>query len=204
MIKRRKLHSSTPFKVWYCPGGALLILDSHLQNFHPTNHMSISMDFHQFYTYGFQLLSMIQRKLQVIDNRSSFCLDDVHQKPSSSKMFIARECKRVIVHQPSWDVLPAYLTHNYWQKCWEEQSAVSNVDQITAADSLSLGLAWPLLLEKPYFTKELWGRTVYQPNDIWELLCLLWLLYPFQWQTHSPPYWGQCGFPFVPNVLGQP
>jgi hypothetical protein len=34
--------------------------------------------------------------------------------------------------------------------------------------------------------------------DIWELLCLLQLLYPFQWQTHSPPYWGQCGFPFLP------
>jgi len=95
-------------------------------------------------------------------------------------MFIAHECKRVIEHQPSWDVFPAYLTHTYWQKCWEEQSAVSNVDQITAADSLSLGLAWPLLLEKPYFTKELWGPTVYQPNDIWESLCLLWLLYPFQ------------------------
>ncbi len=110
MIKRCKLHSSIPFQVWYCPGGALLILDSHLQNFHPTNHMSIRMDFHQFYAYGFQLLSMMQHKLQVIDNRSSFCVDDVHQKPSSSKIFIARECKRVIVHRPSSDLLPAYLT----------------------------------------------------------------------------------------------
>jgi hypothetical protein len=45
MIKRCKLHSSIPF--WYCPGEALLILDSHLQNFHPTNHMSTSMKFHQ-------------------------------------------------------------------------------------------------------------------------------------------------------------
>jgi len=34
--------------------------------------------------------------------------------------------------------------------------------------------------------------------DIWESLCLLQLLYPFQWQTHSPPYWGQCSFPFLP------
>ncbi len=43
-------------------------------------------------------------------------------------------------------------------------------------------------------------RTNYLPTkcDIWESLCLLQLLCPFQWQTHSPPYWGQCGFPFLP------
>jgi hypothetical protein len=69
---------------------------------------------------------------------------------------------------------------------------------------LSVGLAWPLLLEKPHFTKELWGPIIYQPTEIWESLCMLWLLYPFQWHTHSSPYWGQCGFPFVPMYLDTP
>jgi hypothetical protein len=40
--------------------------------------------------------------------------------------------------------------------------------------------------------------------DIWESHCLLHILYPFQWQTHSPPYLGQCGFHIPPQCTETP